>query len=85
MKSTDPTAADLRMGDALLDAIRAEAAGDKLLAARLAIPQFKADPLLSGAFVLSLLDHAIGIIADHCRETPEQTVERLWSKPSGAR
>lgn len=79
--TTNPTPADFQIGDALLDAIRAEAAGDKLRAAELAIPQFKAAPLLSGAFVLSLLDHAIRCYADHCRETPQQTVERLWSKP----
>lgn len=81
----DPTAADFQLGDALLDAIRAEAAGDKMAAAVLAIPAFKADPILAGAFVLSLLDHAIRCYADHCRETPSEIVERLWSKPGERR
>ena len=78
---SNPTAAEVAMGDALLDAIRARAADDELSAALLAIPAFKADPIAAGAFLLGLMDYAIRCYADHCRETPQQTVARLWSKP----
>jgi hypothetical protein len=79
------TPTDLHIGNDLLDAIRAKAAGDELSAARLAIPRLKADPVLAGSFVLSMLHHAIRDLAAHCHETPSQTVERLWSKPETTR
>lgn len=80
-----PVPDEIQMGDALIDAIRAKAAGDEMRAALLAIPVFKADPILAGSMLMSFLDYALRCYADHCRETPQRTVARLWSKPGERR
>jgi hypothetical protein len=84
MTTTEPTPNEVRMGDDLIDAIRAKLTGDDLAASAFAIPHLKANPILTGSFLLALLEQAVTSLAEHCNEAPARTVDRLWSKPKAA-
>jgi hypothetical protein len=85
MSGGDVSPADLRMGDDLLDALRAHVNDDLRRSAELTIPHLRTDPVTAGSVLMSFAAMAVKATASHTRMSPTAVMDMIWSKPSGSR